>query len=68
MSPKIIITEKMTMKEVEKNNPKTREILAPFHIGACVSCDYNLNDTLETVATKNGVPVTLMLQLLNEFH
>lgn len=66
MTNKNSITRQMTMQEVEKTNPKTREILAPFHIGACKNCKYDSQDSLETVAEKNGAPVTLLLQLLNE--
>ena len=58
------ISEKMTMEEVIKANPRTREILAPYHIGVCPSCAFDLKDSLESVAEKNGMPIELLLSLL----
>jgi hypothetical protein len=66
MSDKNKVTPAMTMGDIEKVQPNTREKLKYFHIGACPSCDYDLKETLETVADKNGAPVSLLVKILNQ--
>jgi hypothetical protein len=56
---------KMTMEEAVRVDGRVKMILQQFHIGGCHHCGFEEQDTIEKVATDNGVPVDVLLNTLN---
>ena len=55
------------MREVETRYPFSRSVLhAKFHVGGCVTCGYEPEETISQVATKHGKDAEAMLAALNE--
>ncbi|MBI5852735.1 MAG: hypothetical protein HZB39_17120 [Planctomycetes bacterium] len=54
-----------TMAEVLRRDASLRMVLMRFHIGGCSHCGFDQNDSIEQVATDNGVPVADLLGALN---
>ena len=40
-------------------------LMRDFHLGGCRNCGFNPQDTIEQVATQNGIPTDRLLSALN---
>lgn len=57
---------KTTMLEALQTDPSLGMVLMrDFHLGGCSHCGFNPNDTIEQVATQNGIPTDRLLSALN---
>jgi len=61
-----IFTAKTTMLEALTAAPQLGMVLMrDFHLGGCHHCGFNPNDTIEQVATQNGIPAERLLEAIN---
>ena len=59
-------TAKTTMLEALQTDPSLGMVLMrDFHLGGCSHCGFNPNDTIEQVASQNGIPTDRLLSALN---
>jgi hypothetical protein len=59
-------TAKNTLLEVLTADPSLGMVLMrDFHLGGCSHCGFNPHDTIEDVATQNGIPAERLLAALN---
>lgn len=59
-------TAQTTMLEVLTADPSLGMVLMrDFHLGGCRNCGFNPQDTIEQVATQNGIPTDRLLQAMN---
>jgi len=59
-------TARTTMLEALTADPSLGMVLMrDFHLGGCSHCGFNPHDTIEQVATQNGIPTDRLLQALN---
>lgn len=59
-------TAKNTLLEVLTADPSLGMVLMrDFHLGGCSHCGFNPHDTIEDVATQNGIPAERLLSALN---
>ncbi len=58
-------TAQTTMADVLRRDASLRMVMMRFHIGGCSHCGFDMNDSIERVATDNGVPVNEFLTALN---
>ncbi|GDY01472.1 hypothetical protein LBMAG49_08010 [Planctomycetota bacterium] len=57
---------KTTMLEALTADPTLGMVLMrDFHLGGCRNCGFNPQDTIEQVATQNGIPTDRLLSALN---
>jgi hypothetical protein len=57
---------KTTMLEALQTDPSLGMVLMrDFHLGGCSHCGFNPSDTIEQVATQNGIPTDRLLSALN---
>lgn len=65
-SNKSRFTAETTMLEALTADPSLGMVLMrDFHLGGCSHCGFNPHDTIETVASMNGVPLARLLAALN---
>jgi hypothetical protein len=61
-----LFTAKNTLLEVLTADPSLGMVLMrDFHLGGCSHCGFNPHDTIEDVATQNGIPAERLLAALN---
>ena len=59
-------TPQSTMLECLTADPSLGMVLMrDFHLGGCRNCGFNPHDSIETVATQNGIPTERLLAALN---
>ncbi|MBL9076847.1 MAG: disulfide oxidoreductase [Planctomycetes bacterium] len=59
-------TAQTTMLEALTADPSLGMVLMrDFHLGGCRNCGFNPHDTVEEVATQNGIPTERLLAALN---
>jgi hypothetical protein len=59
-------TPQNTMLEILTADPSLGMVLMrDFHLGGCRNCGFNPHDTLEQVATQNGIPADRLLAAMN---
>lgn len=59
-------TAKTTMLEALSADPSLGMVLMrDFHLGGCSHCGFDPHDTVEQVATQNGIPTERLLAALN---
>lgn len=57
---------KTTMLEALTADPSLGMVLMrDFHLGGCRNCGFNPHDSIEDVATQNGIPTDRLLAALN---
>ena len=55
-----------TMLEALTADPSLGMVLMrDFHLGGCQNCGFNPHDSIEQVATQNGIPTDRLLAALN---
>lgn len=63
---KSAFTPQSTMLEVLTADPSLGMVLMrDFHLGGCSHCGFNPHDTVEDVASQNGIPTERLLAALN---
>ncbi|MBZ0151351.1 MAG: disulfide oxidoreductase [Planctomycetes bacterium] len=63
---KSAFTAQSTMLEVLTADPSLGMVLMrDFHLGGCSHCGFNPHDTVEDVASQNGIPADRLLAALN---
>lgn len=59
-------TSKSTLRECLTADPSLGMVLMrDFHLGGCRNCGFNPDDSIENVATQNGIPVPRLLAAMN---
>lgn len=59
-------TGQTTMLEALTVDPSLGMVLMrDFHLGGCSNCGFNPHDTIENVASQNGIPTDRLLAALN---
>lgn len=59
-------TAQTTMIEALTADPQLGMVLMrDFHLGGCQNCGFNPHDTIEQVASNNGIPTERLLEALN---
>jgi len=59
-------TGQTTMIEALTADPQLGMLLMrDFHLGGCQNCGFNPHDTIEQVASNNGIPTERLLEALN---
>ncbi len=59
-------TAQSTMLECLSADPSLGMVLMrDFHLGGCRNCGFNPNDSIEQVATQNGIPTARLLAAMN---
>jgi len=59
-------TAKTTMLEALTADPQLGMVLMrDFHLGGCRNCGFDPHNTIEEVATQNGIPTERLLLALN---
>lgn len=59
-------TAQTTMLEALTADPSLGMVLMrDFHLGGCSNCGFDPNDTIENVATQNGIPAERLVAALN---
>ncbi len=61
-------TQDMTVQEAMANHPKAREVFAGFHLGGCSHCGISEYETVYEVCQGYGVPVDMLLNVLNSLN
>ncbi|MBL8750633.1 MAG: hypothetical protein JNK78_15850 [Planctomycetes bacterium] len=57
---------KTTLLEALTADPSLGMVLMrDFHLGGCRNCGFNPHDSIEEVATQNGIPTDRLLAALN---
>lgn len=65
-SKKPRFTAKSTMLECLTADPSLGMVLMrDYHLGGCRNCGFNPHDSIEAVATQNGIPVERLLASMN---
>ena len=66
ITQKTRFTPKTTLLEVLTADPTLGMVLMrDFHLGGCRNCGFDPQDSIETVATENGIPTDRLLAALN---
>ena len=61
-----LFTPQTTIIEALTADPQLGALLMrDFHLGGCQSCGFNPHDTIEQVASNNGIPTERLLEALN---
>ncbi len=59
-------TTRTTMLETLTADPSLGMVLMrDFHLGGCSNCGFDPHDTIESVASQNGIPTDRLLAALN---
>lgn len=59
-------TAQTTMLEALTADPSLGMVLMrDFHVGGCSNCGFDPNDSVDTVASQNGIPTERLLAALN---
>ena len=66
ITQKTRFTPKTTLLEVLTADPTLGMVLMrDFHLGGCRNCGFDPQDSIETVASQNGIPTDRLLAALN---